>query len=459
MMLTLPGPSAWCMWPFEGGRRNTLLPCLVLLLVLGGGCGSPPEDPEHQREVDQSLSDQESEGPETTRWHVSETPFVVLGQGATPDDPPLHRVHGAFRRSDGGVTLAHGENVHVYDVSGRLIHRSAGYGEGPGEVLAPTRFIRMPGDSSFFWDDRLGPAQVFGPSGDHVRTQRVSPELLAGLREAAAPECVAGSPFPLADLTLLQVVAACGSPWDRDRSAGELFSSEFSFLRTTEGGGVLEGGVELRGERQTWQMVDGAPVGSRVGAAVTMPLSPSWLRQGIAHSEAMVTAAPGSGDVELLLADGWSPEVYIWGPSGISIVEMEGLPAAPPPPSHAEWEQSVQSTLPPEAATGGELPPAVLERHEARMEVWRSMPPPSEVRRFGWMMMDAEGVLWLHGRELGYMAVDMPSGRYIGQIELPASLWDATLLEVGMDYVLARVPGDDGVELVVLHELQRTPEM
>ncbi|TVP78881.1 MAG: hypothetical protein EA352_01240 [Gemmatimonadales bacterium] len=74
------------------------------------------------------------------------------------------------------------------------------------------------------------------------------------------------------------------------------------------------------------------------------------------------------------------------------------------------------------------------------------------------MVMDAEGILWLHSRELGYMAVDMASGRYIGLIELPPSLADATLLEVGTDYVLGRVRGTDEVELVVVHELARTPE-
>ncbi|TVP80145.1 MAG: hypothetical protein EA352_00285, partial [Gemmatimonadales bacterium] len=297
-----------------------LLPPMIL-----GGCESPPEEPGHQQESDVPGSVQESEGPETAPFTISETPTLVLGQEATADDPPLHGVHGAFRRSDGGVTLAHGEYVHAYDEAGRLVHRSAGHGEGPGEVLAPTRFIRMAGDSSFFWDDRLGPAQVFGPDGGHVRTQRVSPEVLTALREAAAPGCVAGSPLPLADLTLLQVVAACGSAWDRDIPAGQIFRSEFGFLRATPEGSIQTADVELRGERQTWQMVDGAPASSRAGAAVSMPHSPSWLRQGIAHSEAMVTAAPGSGDVELLLADGWSSEVYIWGPSGLGVVEIEGL--------------------------------------------------------------------------------------------------------------------------------------
>lgn len=354
------------------------------------------------------------------------------------------------------MTLAHGENVHTYDEAGRLVHQSGGYGEGPGEVLAPTRFIRMAGDSSFFWDDRLGPAQVFDPDGLHVRTQRVSPELLTRLREAAAPGCVAGSPVPLADLTLLQVVAACGSAWDRDLPAGEPFHSEFSFLRTTPEGGVLEADVDLRGGRQAWQMVDGTPVSSRVGAAVSSPIPPSYHRQGTAQSEAIVSAAPGSGDVELLLADGWSPEVYTWGPSGLNIVTLEGLPDAPSPPSGAEWEERLESTPPPESGTGAPLPPSILERHEARMQVWRSMPPPAEVRRFGWMLMDAEGILWLYSSEWGYMAADLASGRYIGLIELPESLSDATLLEVGTDYILARVRGTDGVELVVLHELLRT---
>jgi hypothetical protein len=434
---------------------RSILPFLLLAAWPLGGCEGPPREPERPVAVGEASSGPDRDGFLRVDWSISDEPRIVLGTGAVAEDPPLHRIHGAFRREDGGITLAQGSQVHLYDDRGRLIRRASGEGEGPGEVLAPTRFVRMAGDSSFFWDDRLGPAQVFGPLGDHVRTFRVPVTLLAGIREGASPRCVAGSPMPLPDLTLVQAVAACGTPWDQGVPEGVPYRPEFDVVLGRPEGDVALAGLALHGERRMWQVVDGEPISSHVGSTISVPHSPSWVIGGTAHAEALVAAGPPTaGGTRYFVADGWEAEVHEWSPEGIRAIPLRGFPD-PRVVDPADWRREVDSLRPPEPVAGSVLPPGILDLHERRSRVIRAMPPPDLVRRFGWMLLDAAGMLWLHDREVGFMVVDPEEGRYLGRIELPASLANALLLEVGQDYILARVQGPDGEELVVLHGLVR----
>lgn len=111
---------------------------------------------------------------------VAPTPTVTIGVTEGAEEYQLHRVFGASRLSDGRIVLVNqgSQQIRFYDQQGRFLSAGGRPGEGPGEFRDAFYLWVLPGDSIWVGDYDPWQFLVFGPDAKWVRTVRPTPHYL-----------------------------------------------------------------------------------------------------------------------------------------------------------------------------------------------------------------------------------------------------------------------------------------
>jgi hypothetical protein len=172
------------------------------------GCGAPDRPQETLR-----VTEEDSAGITvvTIRGNVSELPVWTL------PDPPLGEIDGytepylaavgevAFR-SDGSLLVSSGDELHLFDATGKHLGLVGRAGDGPKEFRSLATLSVIPGDLAFAYDQRLRKLVVFGPRADFMNTVPI-------LRDVAGPGTAAMAAWGLdPENFLLQSSAPPRSP-------------------------------------------------------------------------------------------------------------------------------------------------------------------------------------------------------------------------------------------------------
>jgi len=90
---------------------------------------------------------------------------------------------------------------------------------------------------------------------------------------------------------------------------------------------------------------------------------------------------------------------------------------------------------------------------------YREMPIPGQMPAYGRLVLDTEGNLWVGDYSEDYFEETVrynifdPAGHLLAGIETPQNL---RLIEIGADYVLARLEDEMAIEYIQLYTLQKT---
>lgn len=105
-------------------------------------------------------------------WRLERTPVLAIGRAEGPEDQQLFRVAGALRLPDGVVAVANAgsDEVRFYGADGKLVGRTGGEGDGPGEFRDINGLYHDGRDSIYAWDSDLGRVSVLTNAGAYGRS-------------------------------------------------------------------------------------------------------------------------------------------------------------------------------------------------------------------------------------------------------------------------------------------------
>ncbi len=105
-------------------------------------------------------------------WRVTREPLLEIGMGDGPEAYQFFDLKGAVQLSDGRIVAANGGSgeLRYFDADGVFLYSVGGEGEGPGEFRFLDFIGRLPGDSVLTYDPALLRIQIFGPTGQFVRS-------------------------------------------------------------------------------------------------------------------------------------------------------------------------------------------------------------------------------------------------------------------------------------------------
>lgn len=343
------------------------------------------------------------------RWTVAQTPSVSIGTVSGDPVYELSGVTGAVRLDDGRFVVVNAgtSELRLYDPNGSYLGSFGRDGEGPGEFRRPAAVLPF-ADSLLVWDSRLRRMSVFTTAGRFVRSFRIES---AGF--TLAGRFADGS--LLMHPRLLRPTLEMGDGLRRDLAPYVLYSMDgdsvgaFTWLgaeviiRLFEGGGISAATRSLN--RQTYAAVTDTSV-------------------FVGSNEAYV--------IEEYARDG-------------QLLRSLQRPIAATPVTDARVAREAE-------AIALRLPE---ERRASFRQNWQDMPQPSALPFYSGLNISADGHLWVKkfsslGDPNDTWSVFDPSGRLLGQVELPEGL---TLYQVGDDYVLGRWRDDLDVEYIVMYEL------
>ena len=355
--------------------------------------------------------------PEGSRldWRLGPEPLFSIGKMEGEEPYLLHDVNGATMLSDGRIVILNDgtKELRVFDGSGTYLETWGGLGEGPGEFRAGNQLwgiVTMPGDSVIVWHFWYPQVSVFGPDGELVR--RLIPER---------------------------------SRWSNSDRRGHLWLHD-----------VTRNGLILAG--QDWAYFD--PVEMEVWDAA------GELRGSLGTHPVEGLARQGEGRPALMFRPYFFQRVwgdlFVIGPSDryefrafaldgslARIVRLDHVPRAP---TGAHVEAYIEERL-------SLIPSGRTDQLRDRRRELQAMPVAERLPAYSFFTEDALGYLWVYEYEApgeeapGQLnTIFDPEGRVLGYFETPEGM---SLLEIGADYILAKVRNDLDVESVQLWPLER----
>ena len=347
-------------------------------------------------------------------WLVGEAPAVSIGTQEGDESEMLFLVYDATRLPDGRIVVANSgsSELRVFAADGRYLAAWGGEGEGPGEFsgYTPERVSRWPGDSIVGEDMFSARLQVFDGDGNHGRTVTLPNgyhSLLGVMPDGTVlvkPSTIFGLPF----------------------GAGPLAREDQDFAFLLPGGDVRASLRSQPGEE--WFISTAEPAAAR-------------------HPFGRSTTAAIWGDLAIVApTDRYELRAYASDGTLSRIVRRDHELERP---TQADVDAWIQNRL-------AELPEEARERYQAQTGM---MTPVEFFPAFGDVKSDTAGYLWvqeynLPGQDRNLWTVFDPTGRVLGQVELPA---DLDVYEIGEDYILGANRDELSVERVQLWKLNRSP--
>lgn len=358
--------------------------------------------------------------PDAGVWSLGPAPSLEIGVLDGDAAYQLFGVQGAIRLEDERIVVANrgtGE-LRVFDASGGHTATWGGEGEGPGEFLAIQSIARWRGDSVAVWDGRTRRLTLYSSEGQLGRS------------------------------FALPAIEGMGAP---------------AFAGVSDGG----------------RMVVQAPRLTPVSGGAVTGLQRPDVHLAVVDADGALLADLGlhPGQERYLNIGERSMEVYRlpWGPG--FVLATPGSEVIMAPTEHFELPfRSVDGTLTrivrlaeARRAFTAEAREAHLRQRldavpeERRPDVragFDRIPVPDSLPALSSLLVDAEDHLWVQLFHLPdadatarWIVMD-PTGQAVASLELPG---DLVLLDVGVDYVIARATDDLGVEKVQVWPLRRGP--
>lgn len=416
--------------PTLAARHPTLL-FAVLVSACGGGADAIAESTTRDS-AGVTIVETAMDEASPPSWHLSDAPLLTLGSVDGSPDEVLYRVVGAFRTSDGRLVVANAgsHEIRWYDSQGRVVARSGGEGDGPGEYKSIFGAGSAGGDSVAVYDFRERRVTIIGPDAAVTRTFRLEdPPRPPGTEE----------PEP-------------GWPLMVGRLANGEFLASISPSKTP--GTAYEGIPE-----DTVEYVRYDATGARVGVAVQELGNESYV---VSTANSVSTSSVSFGrntEVALGPAEIWvgrtdTEDVRRYGPTGDLHLIVRRV-RAPRPVTEEDVAAYKERRI------------AAIENPEWRqrfLEIFEKTPFAKFHPTFAGIQVDPDGYLWV--REYAFdpssddeapseWSVFDPDGNLVASVTVPAG---RGILSVGRNHIVGRRTDDLSVEYVELYGLERTPE-
>ena len=352
--------------------------------------------------------------PEGSRldWRLGPEPLISIGQMEGEEPYLFGDVFGGVVLSDGRIVIGDegAKELRVFDQDGKHLETWGGRGEGPGE-FGPNQLLGMaslPGDSIIVWHFWYPELIVFGPGGESVR--RFIPERSlwhkVSRREHFWPLSVSRDGLILAGQDILYVHPGAVEVWDA--------------------GGGLRGSL---GKHPGQEVHSRDPEDDTPLIFARYAFRQPW-------GDLFVVNTNHRYEFRAFALDG----------SLARIVRREHVLRTP---TRALVEAYIENRIGP-----GDEGWRMRSRRE-----YRSAPVAEHLPAFAYVRSDPLGYLWVYEYEApgeeqpGTLAtVFDPEGRVLGFFEIPEGMG---ILEIGADYILARMENDLGVHSVQLWPLER----
>lgn len=360
-------------------------------------------------------------------------PRPILAIGDDESGTTFGTVAGAIRLSDGSVVIADGKagDLRLFSAAGRLLRGIARRGEGPGDIKNFAGLARLPGDTVLLWDNRLSRLTRFTASGQLVGTAPV---------DRLPPVKLGGGATSTPWITLLGVLADGSLIGSYRRGLYNpptgLYPDTAFVIRVVPPSGISTAARLLVGETYVFEsaatkfLTDGTRPFTTAGLIAT-GTSSFW------HS------------------DGRQFELREYSARGSlkTIIRLARMPTPVTPKEISAFRANLIAAAKTEMASE----PAMRNnfvKHAELTGAWLAFPATHPA--FSGLIVASDGEVW--AREYGdstkaqHWHVFAPTGVRTATIEIPAGVEP---LEIGRDYVLARVRNEDDVESVRVYRYQR----
>lgn len=337
-------------------------------------------------------------------WRLGPAPLVSIGQLDGEEPYLFERVFGATMLTDGRIVIGDDgpKELRVFDRGGVHLATWGGQGEGPGE-FGPGQLWGMatlPGDSILVWEYLYPELTVFGPDGEFAR--RFIPER---------------------------------SRWDYWDRRSHLWP-----LDVTRNGLILAGQDDVHADPADVEVWD-AGGGLRGSLGAHPGREPVMFGRSVrrrAWGDLFIVSSNRRYELRAFARDG-------------SLARIVRMDHALRVPTDAHVEAQIHERV-------SRIVETVDERARRRKEL-RAMPVAEHLPAFAAVRDDRLDHLWVYeyeapGEEMPgtIFTVFDPEGRVLGFFELPERMG---ILEIGEDYILARVRDELGVDYVQVWPLER----
>lgn len=370
-------------------------------------------------------------------WTIGSTPRLTIGVVDGAEAQQLDRVRNPVRLPDGRIALADAGSgeVRIFDAEGRILVRSGGAGEGPGEFRSMEWLRPYRGDSLAVFDGVLDRVTILASDGTFGRVVRVGG---AGGGAAGVAGAVGAAPTAVTDGRAELVRAT------------DVFADGDFLARLSEVSAGPGDTTAVRRDPVPYARFD--PEGGRVAAV-----------GAFADDEAFVFATPGSRSVRprafgretfvavrddrIHVADNNAFQVVILDAAGraLRIARAAVEPAAVDEATRTRWTHDALA----------DLTSDFLRR--LAEDAIRAMPFPDSMPYHGPMVVGDEGTAWLAryspdaSSPTRWLVVGL-DGRVLARAETPPRF---RLSQVGDDFVLGIARDELDVERVVMFSLSR----
>ena len=337
-------------------------------------------------------------------WTVDPEPEIVLGGDENPggvanDSAQLiWDVVGIARLTDGRVAVLSGEGQQLllFEASGKLSGTIGRPGEGPGEFIRPERLQYLAPDTLVVWDYHISSAIHFGTDGSLLRERTIDHVALRE-RVPAASESVR---MTLPDGSFIVATADREAAREhREPTPGSTFRyMPEEYVRVDQ-----EYGTQSFG---TWEGMEMWVPKMDIDPDFAVPFVPTFALDS--H------IAAGGDPLSIYISEGDRNEILQFSLDGtlVRIIRRTTDPLAVTERSHGAWMNDMYAFG---EMIGEPLPPGVFD----------GMPRKESYPPVGGLVVDAEGYLWVREwseSETGWpdrWSVFSPWGRWLGVLSVP----------------------------------------
>ena len=373
-----------------------------------------------------------------TIWRIEPEPALVLGQFEGLEEQQFYQIRGATRLSTGVLVVLDGASreLRAFSPDGTHLWTAGGPGDGPGEMRAPTRLERLPGDILQVQD---GLSRIrYRPDGSLIADELLPVAELQAFGQFYAWDC----PVPgfVGDL----VLACSGGGFDARQVPRET--------------GPWRGETELA--LLPWNLDSIAPLGMFLTeeARALPPEERLALPEGITviGGTGLGYASPPMSRKGLFAVGGWPRRLAVgdsWGDS-VRVFDLavdSALPGVTIPIRHLRRPATAD-----EVAAAWEA--AAARSVGSPEHLTEHLPAPDSIPNVADLVVDDLGMVWVGSYQVDPTAARLyhvydSEGPFLARVTMPAGV---EVLGIGADHVLGVTRDDLEVERIVLLDLVRS---
>lgn len=411
---------------------STAVLLAVLLSACGGGTDAGTVAESTTRDsAGVTIVETAMDGASPPSWRLSDAPLLTLGSVDGSPDEVLYRMVGAFRMSDGRLVVANAgsHEIRWYDPEGRVVARSGGEGDGPGEYMSISWAGPAGGDSVAVFDFRERRITVISPDAAVVRTFRLEDPP----RPPGTEEPQRGWPLMVGRLATGEFLASIRPSKTPGTAYEGIPEDTVEYFRYDATGAPIGVTVrELASENYVVSTANSVSTSSvSFGRNTEVALGPAVIWVGRTDTEDIRRYGP-TGDLQLIVRRARAPRPVT--EEDVAAYKERRIAAIENP----EWR-------------------------ERFLAIFEKTPFAKFHPTFAGIQVDPDGYLWV--REYAFdpdsdaeapteWSVFDPDGNLVASVTVPAG---RGIFSVGRNHVVGRRTDDLSVEYVEVYGLERTP--